>query len=63
MDGEKIDYEDEKYDVKFLKDDVLDSLEINDISEKCKIITEEEYIAEVKKVKDLLSKKFDKLLG
>ena len=63
MDGEKIDYEDEKYDVKFFKDDALDSLEINDISEKCKIITEEEYIAEVKKIKDLINKEFDKLLG
>lgn len=63
MEGEKIDYEDEKYDVKFLKDDELDSLDINDISEKCKIITEEEYIAEVKKIKDLINKEFDKLLG
>lgn len=62
MNGEKIDYEDEKLVVKFFKDDQLDSLEINDISEKCTIITKEEYIAEVNKVKTLISNEFNKLI-
>lgn len=55
-------YEVEKLSVAFLKDDDLDSYEIQDI-DKCTVLSEEEYKQKIETIKSELNKEFEKLEG
>lgn len=55
-------YKVEKLSINFLKDDELDSYEIQDI-DRCTVLTEEEYNQKIAAIKIELNKEFEKLEG